>query len=165
MGYSVPQTPKTITTNRNKKHRTTLSNRKSLSIFSSPCDDGWLFQRELLLAAARWFCSSSLWCFSAAATQRKKCEKVRRKRHLSSASAHSDRPTELLALPAIHFCRRTSSSSKTRCCAADISIDPGAAKRIRFRRTLAHRKSRHDADSSELHFTVERWPILANIAK
>lgn len=40
-----------------------------------------LFQRELLLAAARWFCSSSRCCFSAAATRGKKCEKVRRKRH------------------------------------------------------------------------------------
>lgn len=37
----------TLRYERKKTHRTALSNRKSLSIFSSPC--GWLFQRELLL--------------------------------------------------------------------------------------------------------------------
>lgn len=45
---------------------------------------------------------------------------------------------------------------------ANISIDPATAGRVRFRRTLAHRKSRNGTDSAELHFAVERWPILAN---
>lgn len=107
----MPQTPKTITTNRNKKAPNhTFQTGRSLSIFSSPCDDGWALPKGTLAGC----CPLVLFFFAVlffcgCCHQRKKVREGKKKKSHTSLLlllTLTDRTASSCSPRDTHFCRR-----------------------------------------------------------